>query len=233
MRWFQGFNVRIITNMANLAGTRRAFLGAGLLLCDLGRLLMASDFWNKKDSSAWSTDEIMQLATKSPWARNARVLPRPGHDRGSFDNSLPDLSAGSRQGRGGGQRPGEVAVIPVEEVTVIWASAQPLIDALKFRLPADFANHYVIGVNDLPKIEAGRKVDTDSIVATLQRHDGRSVQSGGMVAGKDTTLFAFSKELLPLSPADREVLFSLEASQYTIKTYFNLREMIYRGRPAL
>ena len=202
-------------------------------MCAVQRLLTASDFWNKKDSSAWSTDEIMQLATKSPWARNARVLPRPGRDRGGFDNSAPELSAGSQQGRGAGNRPGEVAVVPVEEVTVIWASAQPIIDALRFHLPPDFANHYVIGINDLPKAEGGRKVDTDSMVATLQLHDGRAVQSGGMLPGKDTTLFAFSKELLPLRAADKEVLFSLETSQYTIKTYFNLREMTYRGKPAL
>jgi hypothetical protein len=204
-----------------------------VLLCAFERLLPASDFWNKKDSSAWSTDEIMQLATKSPWARNARVLPRPGRDRGNFNNPIPDLSEGNQQGRGASRRPGEVAVIPVDEVTVIWASAQPLIDALRFRLPPDFADHYVIGVNDLPKLEGGRKVDTGSMVATLQLHDGRAVQSGGMLPGKDTTLFAFSKELLPLTAADKEVLFSLEASQYTIKTYFNLREMTYHGKPAL
>jgi hypothetical protein len=218
--------------MMSLRSTRRGFLGAGLLLCAAERLLVAADFWNKKDSSAWSTDEIMELATKSPWARNARVLPRPGHDRGGLGKS-PDLAESSQQGRGAGRKPGEVAIVPVEEVTVVWASAQPMIDALKFRLPPDFANHYVIGVNDLPKSEGGRKVDTDSMVATLQLHNGKSVGSGGMLPGRETTLFAFSKELLPLSAADKEVLFSLEANEFTIKTWFNLREMTYRGKPAL
>ncbi len=219
--------------MTNLRSTRRRFLGAGLLLCTVERLLVASDFWNKKDSSAWSTDEIMELATRSPWARNARVLPRPGRDRGSFNDPVPDLSQSSQQGRGASKRPGEVAIVPVEEVTVIWASAQPMIDALRFRLPSDFADHYVIGINDLPKSEGGRKVDTDSMVATLQLHNGRSVGSGGMLPGKETTLFAFAKDLLPLSAADKEVLFSLEANEFTIKTYFNLREMNYRRKLAL
>jgi hypothetical protein len=175
----------------------------------------------------------MQLATKSPWARNARVLPKPGRDRGSLNGPIPDLSTGNAPGRGASQKPGEVPVIPVEEVTVIWASAQPMIDALRFRLPADFANHYVIGMNDLPKIAGGRKVDLDDVVATLQLHNGMSVQSGGMQQGKETTLFSFSKELLPLSAADKEVLFSLDTNAYTIKTYFNLREMNYRGKLAL
>lgn len=233
LRWFQGSSVRISTKMAKPLSTRRSFLGTGLLLSAADRLLLASDFWNKKEPSDWSTDEIVQLATKSPWARSARVLPRPGRDRGALNGPVPDLSESSRQGRGGSQRPGEVAAVPVDEVTVIWASAQPMIDALRFRLPADFANHYVIGVNDLPKSEGGRKVDMDSMVATLQLHSGRLAQSGGMQQGKETTLFAFSKELLSLSAADKEVLFSLESSQYTIKTYFNLREMTYRGRLAI
>jgi hypothetical protein len=219
--------------MTNSGSTRRGFVRAGLLLCAVESLPAASDFWNKKDSSAWSSDEIMQLATKSPWARDARVLPRPGRDRGGFNDQVPDLAESSQQGRGAGKKPGEVAIVPVEEVTVIWASAQPIVDALRFHLPPDFADHYVVGVNDLPKSEGGRKVDPDSIAATLQLHNGKSVGSGGILPGKQTTLFAFSKELLPLSAADKEVLFSLETSEYTIKTYFNLREMIYRGKPAL
>jgi hypothetical protein len=225
--------VRNITFYSSAFLTRRELFHTACLAGAAAGLLQATDFWNKKDSSAWTSDEVLQLATKSPWARDARVLPRPGRDRGSLNNSVPDLGASSAQGRGTTQRPGEVPVIPVTEVTVIWASAQPMIDALKFRLPPDFAGHYVIGVNDLPKSEGGRRVDLESVVATLQLHNGMAVQAGGMQEGKATTLFAFSKELLPLSAADKEVLFSLETNGYTIKTYFNLREMSYRGKLAL
>ncbi len=175
----------------------------------------------------------MQLATKSPWARSARVLPKPHRDRGGLDSSVPDLSGGNGEGRGGSRRLGEVPVVPVEEVTVIWASGQPIIDALKTRLPADFADHYVIGINDLPKAQGGRRVDQDAMIATLQVRGGKTIDAGSVLPGKDTTLFAFSKELFPLSAADKEVLFSLETSEYTIKTYFNLREMNYRGKLAL
>lgn len=219
--------------MAGWRRTRRDFIAAGLCFGAAEPLLRASGFWNKKDSSAWSTDEIMQLATKSPWARDARVLPRPGRDRGHNESAMPDLAESSAQGRGASRKPGEVAVVPVEEVTVIWASGQPIIDALKTRIPAEFDNHYVIGVNDLPKSEGGRKVDPDSMTATLKLHSGRSVGVGSILPGKATTLFGFSKELFPLSVADKEVLFALESSEYTIQTYFNLREMTYRGKLAL
>jgi hypothetical protein len=217
--------------------TRRKFVGTapgvGFSLWATADLLAASDFWNRKNPSAWTTDEILQLATKSPWAKAARVLPRPGRDRGSFDNSVPDLTGGNAGGRSGNSRLGEVPVVPVAEVTVIWASAQPLLDALKSNFPSDFANHYVIGINDLPGAEGGRKVNQDSMTATLQGRGGKSVDAGGVLPTRDTVLFAFSKELFPLVPADKEVLFALETNQYSVKVRFDLKEMTYRGRLAV
>jgi hypothetical protein len=196
-------------------------------------LFGASEFWNKKNPSVWTSDEILQLATKSPWAKTARVLPNPGRDRGSLDSRVPDLASGNAGGRSGNSKLGEVAVIPVAEVTVVWESARPLLDALKTNFPADFANHYVIGVNDLPATEGGRKVNQDSMSASLRAHGRDSVDAGGVLPTRDVVLFAFSKELLPLNAADKEVLFTLETNQYSIKTRFDLKEMIYRGRLAV
>ena len=133
----------------------------------------------------------------------------------------------------GAQQLGEVPVVPVAEVTVVWASAQPLLDALRSTFPADFANHYVIGVNDLPATEGGRKVNQESMTATLRARGERSMDAGGILPTRETVLFAFSKELLPLTPADKEVLFTLETNQYSIKTRFDLKEMMYRGRLAV
>jgi hypothetical protein len=191
--------------------------------------LRAAEFWNKKNASAWSSDEILQLATKSPWAKTGRVLPNPGRDRGTLDSTVPDLAGGNAGGRSGNQKLGEVPVIPVAEVTVVWESAKPLLDALRTTFPADFANHYVIGVNDLPVTEGGRKVNQDSMTASLKAHGKDSVDAGGVLATRDVVMFAFSKELLPLTVADKEVLFALETNQYSIKTRFDLKEMMYRG----
>jgi len=217
--------------------TRRRWIGAatsaGLGLFAAADLFSASDFWNKKNPSAWTSDEILQLATKSPWAKTARILPNPGRDRGSLDSRVPDLTGGNAGGRSGNSKLGEVPVIPVAEVTVVWASAQPLLDALKTTFPSDFANHYVIGVNDLPATEGGRKVNQDSMSASLQAHGKDSVDAGGVLPTRDVVLFAFSKELLPLTAADKEVLFTLETNQYSIKTRFDLKEMTYRGKLAV
>jgi hypothetical protein len=217
--------------------TRRQWVhaatGAGFGLFAVADLFGASEFWNKKNAAAWSSDEILQLATKSPWAKTARVVPNPGRDRGSLDSRVPDLASGNAGGRSGNSKLGEVAVIPVDEVTVVWESAQPLLDALKTTFPSDFASHYVIGVTDLPTTEGGRKVNQDSMSASLRAHGKDSVDAGGVLARRDVVLFAFSKELLPLSAGDKEALFTLETNQYSIKARFDLKEMTYRGRLAV
>jgi hypothetical protein len=229
---------RVMIDLANERGsmTRRRWgshFSAGLALFAVKDLFGASDFWNKKSPAAWTSDEILQLATNSPWARTARVLPNPGRDKGSFDSTVPDLSGGNSGGRSGNKKLGEVPVLPVAEVTVVWESARPLLDALKTVFPSDFENHYVIGVNDLPATEGGRKVNQESMSASLQAHGKDAVDAGGVLPTRNVVLFAFSKELLPLSVADKEVLFSLETNQYSIKTRFNLKEMTYRGRLAV
>ena len=38
--------------------------------------MAAQPFWNRKDPDSWTSDEMLQLATRSPWATKARVLPR-------------------------------------------------------------------------------------------------------------------------------------------------------------
>jgi hypothetical protein len=46
-------------------------------------------------------------------------------------------------------------------------------------------------------------------------------------------LFGFSKELLTIAPQDKEVQFSVDTSQFSLKIKFELKEMLYRGKLAL
>jgi len=215
--------------------TRRRWASAicaGFGLLATAELFGASQFWNKKEPSAWTSDEVLQLATKSPWAVVARVLPNPGRDRGGFDATVPDLSGGNAGGRSSNRRLGDVPIVPVDEVTVVWESAQPLIDALKTKFPRDFANHYVIGVDELPMTGGGGKVNLESMTATLQVRGKGSIDSGGILPSRNVTLFRFAKEL-PLSATDKEAFFTLESNQYSIKARFDLKDMMYRGKFAV
>src|SRR6201986_1559569 len=88
--------------------TRRRWLGAtgsGLFLSAAREAFGASDFWNKKEPSAWTSDEVLQLTTRSPWARDTRVELKPNGlgpaGAGARDLSLcPKQSAPNRSGGG-------------------------------------------------------------------------------------------------------------------------------------
>jgi hypothetical protein len=182
----------------------------------------AQPFWNRKDPDAWTTDEVLQLTTRSPWAVSARVLPKPGRDRGSAQAAEPEVAGG----RAGGRGTGPIPVVPVNEVVVVWASAAPLLDALKSKFPPDFANHYVISISGLPPNLKG-------VTADLQTKGKESVGAGAVEPTRNATLFAFSKELLPLSIADKDATFQLETDQFSVRARFDLREMRYHGTLAV
>ena len=155
--------------------TRRGLLLAGAGAAVWDRLYGASaDFWNKKEPSEWTSEEIDRLTEKSPWAKGVSVqramedggqgggqgggqrgggggggMGWPGGGGGGRGGmGIPGMGGGGR-GRGGGQR------TQTEKGTVRWESAKPILQALKTPLPASFANHYVISVNGFP-LEAGR-----------------------------------------------------------------------------
>jgi hypothetical protein len=217
----------------NPVSTRRHWVGnvtgAFFSLIFAGESRGDSGFWNKKDVSAWTSDEVLQLMTRSPWAATARVLPKPGRDRGSTQAQVPEVGGGRSGGRGTGPEP----VVQVAEVIVIWESGRPLVDTLKSRFPSDFANHYVLGVNDLPAGSPKRPVVVENMRASLQAKGKGTVDAGAVQKLQNVVLFGFSKELLPLTAADKDVVFSLETEQYSIRARFDPKEMIYKGMLAL
>ena len=141
--------------------------------------LYASEFWDKKDPSQWSGEEIDRLTTKSPWAKSVTAQYAPGENRGGYGQGSPNgggyprgggggmggptigiggIGIGMPRGRMGGGRngggyPRHGGNTSNYKGTVRWESAQPILDALKTPLPEAFAKHYVIGVRDIPLIE--------------------------------------------------------------------------------
>lgn len=130
--------------------------------------LYAGEFWNKKDPSQWSGEEIDELTTKSPWAKSVAAQFAPGSNNGGSGQGGgyprnrggmggPSIGIGGiglgMPRRGGMGRPG--GGNPQQsnyKGTVRWESAKPILDALKTPLPEGFANRYVIGVRDIPLI---------------------------------------------------------------------------------
>jgi hypothetical protein len=215
--------------------TRRNLLrntsGTGLLLLFDVSAFAASDFWNKKDSSAWSSEEMEQLKTRSPWARKIRAEMAGGRGGGrggagsggadSMDSSgskgtFGGMSGadsngisvgGSGRGGGGGRGRGRDGGAPASE-------ASPQED------PA-----------------ARQKAMIDRLVqsATLTAR-GRDPQTADMVRqayGNQTLIFGFSKQSFPLTAADKDVQFVIKLGPLLVKAKFEPKDMSYKGELSL
>jgi hypothetical protein len=194
-------------------------------------LLMAKDFWETKDPSTWTDEEILSLTSKSPWARLA-VAEYKGADD-PVGGVIPGGKSGRPQSTG-------------QTIGVRWESAQPMLDALKTRIPPEFDGHYVIGVTNLPIAgirPSGRATEgaaPDDVLeriqngATLEVKGKATVESGvarRMRGGE--VLLGFAKDSLPLAATDREIIFGLTMERFSIKTKFDGKDMVYRGKLAV
>jgi hypothetical protein len=184
----------------------------------LARAWGAADFWNRKSPQDWTEQEIRQLITKSPWAQEARVDSKVG-----LAAPAPEIA----QSDGGRDKP--VIGARAATMTVRWV-AEPLIEVLGYLLPPGFGSHYVIGV-----IDPNQEIEPLKISSTLSAKGKEPIQAGAVVRGRDrvTVFLAFSKELLPLTVRDRDVLFSLDTDRLALKAKFDPKGMIYQGQLAL
>lgn len=217
--------------------TRRELLAAATMLGLPAASIAGENFWNRKDPSAWTEDEIVFLTTRSPWAKISRVdLKAKGRDRGGSPDNGPTPF-------GVNQAEPEKSLDKPASATITWESALPLFDAQHVKLPAQFLGHYVIGVKDFPiLVDAGPEregpqqlMDWLKNSATLQAKSRQSVEAGVVATAREGSLvlFGFLRELIPLSTKDRDVDFSLDTNQAAVKARFEPKEMIYHGELAL
>lgn len=211
----------------------------------------AANFWDKKPSTSWSGDEILQITTRSPWAKETN-LDFEFAEGGHFEVPGSGSPYGGQDGGGRGatiERP--AGVLKRAPVLVRWESAQPIRDALLAPLPRDFADHYVLSVSNVPATAMlpEKRLTTDAPPVSLQSFlddlqasatleaQGKEPAGAGVVrrmTGSDSTyLFGFSKELLPLTVKDREVVFTLHTRRVSLKAKFQPKEMVYRGALAI
>jgi hypothetical protein len=190
----------------NVRFTRRGILmlASGAGAASLGRLYARDpDFWNKKDPSQWSSEEIDRLTTKSPWAKEVTASMGQtgrsaggmggggpmGGGRGGGGLGIPGIGGigmpGGRGGMGGGGMGGGRdrggmggGGRPMQFQGVVrWESAQPILEALKAPLPEAFANRFVISVSGFPVLSQrrGRSEEGDDTEATVSRGSSEDV----------------------------------------------------------
>lgn len=195
-----------------------------------GWAFASKEFWNEKPPAEWTDQEIQEMLTRSPWAKDASVT----------YNSGPG-GAGARSGR-----PGRIAGASPDinrqqyKAVVRWESALPIRQAAHNRSMQDLAQNYIISVTgDVPML-GGRRADEDE-AQRLQRlemfkeytrlerkHDPIYVSKVDSQSGPGT-LFYFSR-IEPIKLEDRQITFFTKLGPVELKAKFTLKDMVYRGK---
>ncbi len=215
-------------------------------------LRAAPPFWNRKPSSDWTGEEILQLLTKSPWAHETNIdfeATEGGHLETPVGGGAAgqDQQMGSGRGQASDPTAGSMRRAPV---LVRWDSAQPLRDTLQLPAIGDFDGRYVIGVSNIPPAVMNRRrrgesettIPMDDFLAELQgaatlQAPGREPAGAGHVrhvpGSENNYLFGFSRDLFPISANDKEVQFVLRTARVSVKAKFEPKNMTYRGKLAV
>lgn len=201
----------------------------------------SSDFWNTEDPSQWTSEQIQQLTTDSPWAKPITAEVK------AYSPQTPGAGVGGRRGgstrigRSGGSS-NSSAASPKFPGIVRWVSAKPMLLALKLQLPPDFAHHYVIGVTGLPVISghAAGADDSDSFDplkdSTYLQLKGQEAAQPGIIQqdanDTSTVLFGFLNQFLDLTKA-KTATFTTTMGPLNVKAKFDLARMTYKGELAV
>jgi hypothetical protein len=220
--------------------------GAGWFCNFAPKLQAATPFWERKPSTQWTGEEILQLTTHSPWAKETNLdfeAAEGGH--------LEVPGGGSPYDGRGAAIPRPEGVMKKAPVVVRWESAEPIRMAMVSTLSRDFADRYAIGVSNIPPeaMNAAKRRGEDGTPTTLEtmlrdleaaatlEAPGKDPAGAGIVrripGAESTYVFGFAKEFLQLTAQDREAVFTLRTARVSVKAKFNLKEMVYRGKLAL
>ena len=223
---------------------RRGMVGAIAIWVLAAAALVAADFWEEKDFTAWSDDEVEVMLTDSPWTRNATILVGGPGDGGD------DLfRRGTAPHRFGG---GAFPVVPQADVTVAWSSALPVKQALVRRafglvspIPLEGRQmlayedpFYAVTVVGLPPSFDGLGLMKDALrAATMLARRGRAPLAPENILvfadGAMRVTFQFPKTD-PITLADGVVEFITSLGPGSdIRTRFELEAMVVNGRLAL
>ena len=224
-------------------------------LCVLASVaLTAADFWEEKEFSAWSNQQVEKILSDSPWARKVTVL--TGRLR---EGARDDGFQGGGAGFGGGGGPardgdaGEFQQIRRVTLTVAWTSALPFRQALVRRqvgpdapIPPDLQRQlsedepfYMVAVAGLPIRMSARMGTIDEVRAktSLTPNGKERIAPAELRAAKDGDQFVRVEFLFPKTSAitldDKEVEFVTTLTDVEVKRKFRLADMTIRGRLVL
>jgi hypothetical protein len=194
-----------------------------------------SEFWNTEQPDKWTSDEIQELITKSPWAKPVTAeLKAYAPLSSNVGGRRRNMGVGT--GRAGA---GDTTGSPRFPGVVRWASAKPILLALKQQLPDDLQGHFVISVSGLP-IVSGHGGDDSSAgdsyaglkqQTSLQVKGQAAVEPGVIEPDKketSTLYFGFLPQLVQLD-GEKTVTFETTMDPLRVKVKFEMKLMKFKG----
>src|SRR5580704_2537801 len=116
----------------------------------------ASEFWNDKKPEDWTDQEIQEILTRSPWAKEGAVSVFGGAggsllNRNGAMNRSGNMSSSGRQRTNTTQTTQSADAPDLRYKAILrWESALPIREALKTKPAPEFAEFYVLAlVGDL------------------------------------------------------------------------------------
>jgi hypothetical protein len=223
--------------------------------------LAASDFWDQKNFTAWSDQEVRRILTDSPWSRAVTIFNAEfslGKRVGGLSGGVVGRGVGSRGGFGGagggvggdgaGNLGGGSFLDSPERFNVVlrWTSALPVRQAIRRRqsleagTPAEpvsgddepFYRVAIVGLLPTAVDSFGGLTLTTSL--NRRRAEPIPAVSADFTHDGDLALIEFSfPRTDAITVTDQEVEFVTKLGQETVRKKFKLKDMIFQGRLAL
>jgi hypothetical protein len=158
-----------------------------LLLLPFGAPLFSSsgEFWNEKKPSDWTDDEIQEMLTRSPWAKEGSVSVFGGAGGNLLNRNGAMNRSGNMSSSSGRQRVSTTQTQSADapdlryKAIVRWQSALPIQEALKTKVAAA-ADYYILAVvgdlamadPDADEAQRESRLDMMKQYTKLDRHGG-------------------------------------------------------------
>lgn len=164
-------------------------------------------------------------------------LPIPGGAAGvGGAQSRTNIPGGQMADALGGLKGPDGTPLAAASAVVRWENAPPLLEAMHTPIPETFADRYAISITGVPALtgRAFQPGDEDMMerlgaAARLEAKGRSGIQAGAVHRTPQAMWFGFSRELLPLTSADRDVRFTFNTEQLRVQARFDLKGMVYRG----
>jgi hypothetical protein len=195
----------------------------------------AAEFWNDKKPADWTDDEVQEMLTRSPWAKEASVSVFGGtggtllNRNGAMNRNGVSTNTGRQRNANQTTQSGDAPDLRYKAI-LRWESALPIREALKKKPEEANADFYILALvgdlaladPDADEAQRESRLDMMKQYTRLEWHGGAIPLSNVEPVKKVGTLFYFSRAE-PIM--DGQVTFTTKMGPVEVKCRFTVKEM--------